>query len=70
MEMMGMKKTAELKAFLKELFTSQRLAVLATQNKGEPYGNLIAFMATDDLKHVLFATTRATRKYDYIHPEV
>jgi len=28
-----------------------------------PYGNLVAFMATDDVKHLLFATTRATRKY-------
>lgn len=66
MGMMPMKKTAQLRAFLKDLFTSQRLAVLATQNRGEPYGNLIAFMASDDLKHILFATTRATRKYDYM----
>lgn len=58
-----METTAQLKAFLKDLFASQRLAVLATQSKGQPYGNLVAFMATEDLKHLLFATTRATRKY-------
>ena len=58
-----MKKTSQLKEFLKDLFSSQRLAVLATQSKRQPYGNLVAFVATNDLKHVLFATTRATRKY-------
>jgi len=58
-----MEKTSQLEKFLKDLFSSQRLAVLATQSKRQPYGNLVAFMATDDLKHLLFATTRATRKY-------
>ena len=58
-----MERTARLKEFLKDLFSSQRLAVLATQSRKQPYGNLVAFMATDDLKHLLFVTTRATRKY-------
>ena len=58
-----MERTAQLREFLKDLFSSQRLAVLATQSRGRPYGNLVAFMATDDLKHLLFATTRATRKF-------
>lgn len=58
-----MERTAQLREFLKDLFSSQRLAVLATQNRRQPYGNLVAFMATDDLKHLLFATTRTTRKY-------
>jgi len=58
-----MEKSSQLKGFLKDLFSSQRLAVLATQSKGQPYGNLVAFMATRDLKHLLFATTRTTRKY-------
>jgi heme iron utilization protein len=61
-----MERTTRLKAFLKELFSSQRLAVLATQDKRQPYGNLVAFMATEDLKHLLFPTTRATRKYTNI----
>ncbi len=51
------------KKFLKDLFSTQRLAVLATQNRGQPYGNLVAFRATNDLKHLLFATTRTTRKF-------
>ncbi len=63
MRVIQMERTARVREFLKDLFSSQRLAVLATQNRRQPYGNLVAFMATDDLKHLLFATTRATRKY-------
>lgn len=63
MRAIQMEKTTLLKKFLKDLFMSQRLAVLATQNRRQPYGNLVAFMATEDLKYLLFATTRATRKY-------
>jgi nitroimidazol reductase NimA-like FMN-containing flavoprotein (pyridoxamine 5'-phosphate oxidase superfamily) len=61
-----MEKTSQLKEFLKDLFSSQRLAVLATQNKRQPYGNLVAFVAANDLKYLLFATTRGTRKYSNI----
>ena len=63
MRAIQMEKTSQLKEFLKDLLSSQRLAVLATQSKRQPYGNLVAFVATKDLKHLLFATTRATRKY-------
>ncbi|UCD88202.1 MAG: pyridoxamine 5'-phosphate oxidase family protein [Desulfobacterales bacterium] len=52
-----------LESLLRDLFRSQRLAVLATQREGQPFANLVAFAATDDLKHLAFATTRATRKY-------
>jgi heme iron utilization protein len=48
---------------IRSLLESQRLAVLSTQNHGQPYCNLIALAATADLKYLLFATTRATRKY-------
>ena len=54
----------ELEKLLKDLFASQSLAVLATQGKTGPYGNLVAFAVTDDLKQILFATARGTRKYD------
>jgi hypothetical protein len=54
----------DLKDLLKGLLSSQSLAVLATQNGGEPYACLVAFASTDDLKHLIFATTRGTRKYD------
>lgn len=52
-----------LESLLRDLFRFQRLAVLATQREGQPFTNLVAFAATDDLKHLAFATTRATRKY-------
>ncbi len=54
----------ELEQLLRQLFTGQLLAVLGTQSQSGPYGNLVAFFATDDLKHLLFATTRSTRKYE------
>jgi len=58
-----MKKPYRLKRLLKDLFSSQPLAVLATQFNGQPYGNLVAFAATEDLKGLLFATARGTRKF-------
>ena len=53
----------ELKETIKRILDSQRLAVLATHGEVRPYGSLVAFAATEDLKSILFATTRATRKY-------
>ena len=58
-----MNDTPETLAVIRNLLESQKLAVLSTQNHGQPYSNLIAIAATDDLKYLLFATTRATRKY-------
>jgi nitroimidazol reductase NimA-like FMN-containing flavoprotein (pyridoxamine 5'-phosphate oxidase superfamily) len=57
-------KKAELTNLLKKLFSDQLLAVLGTQGSSGPYGNLVAFAATDDLKNLIFATTRSTRKYE------
>lgn len=48
---------------LLQLYRSQPLAILATHNRGQPYGSLVAFAATDDLACLLFSTTRSTRKY-------
>ena len=58
-----MSETLETLTIIRNLLESQRLAVLSTQNHGQPYCNLIAIAAADDLKYLLFATTRATRKY-------
>ena len=59
-----MEDAGKLKHTVGELLRSQKLAVLSTHNKGQPYASLVVFAATEDLKHLLFATTRATRKYD------
>jgi nitroimidazol reductase NimA-like FMN-containing flavoprotein (pyridoxamine 5'-phosphate oxidase superfamily) len=49
---------------LKDLLDSQKLAVLGTHRQGQPYGSLVSFVATEDMKQLLFATTRSTRKYE------
>ena len=46
-----------------ELLSSQRLAVLSTDDHGKPYSSLIAFAAATDLKTLVFATPRPTRKF-------
>lgn len=45
------------------LLMAQSYAVLCTQSQSQPYGSLIAFAASDDLKTIVFATPVATRKY-------
>lgn len=49
---------------IRALFRSQKLAVLSTQRSGQPYASLVAFVASEDLKHLYFATARTTRKYN------
>ncbi len=61
--------TEDLKKTLSDLFLNQKLAVLSTSDMGKPYCSLIAFVATDDLNHIIFATTRATRKFDNLDRE-
>ena len=48
---------------IRELLESQQLAALATQAQGAPYASLVAFVASEDLKRLYFATSRSTRKY-------
>lgn len=49
---------------LRKLLADQRLAVLATREEdGQPYANLMAFVASDDLRTILLVTGRYTRKY-------
>lgn len=56
---------AHVRESLKELFRSQSLAVLATSLCEAPgtYTSLVGFAATDDLRHIVFATERGTRKH-------
>jgi general stress protein 26 len=60
---------SELEHFIRELFESQKLAVLGTQNEGQPYANLVAFAPSHDLKCLYFVTARATRKYANIEAD-
>ncbi len=58
-----MDSTQEIRSRLKDLCTSQKLAVVSTQSGGQPYASLVAFVASDDLRHIFFVTARATRKF-------
>lgn len=56
----------EIRATIKELLDSQKLAVLSTQRNGQPYSSLMAYGYTDDLKEIIIATGKATRKHQNI----
>jgi len=51
---------------LKAFFQTQKLTVLATQEPDHPYLSLMAYILTDDLKYLIAATKRGTRKYSNI----
>jgi heme iron utilization protein len=46
-----------------ELVNGQSFFILCTQGSGQPYGSLIAYTFTNDLKNFFFATSKNTRKY-------
>lgn len=48
---------------IRRLLESQKLGVLATQERGHPYTCLMAFSYSQDLSRLLFATSEATRKF-------
>ena len=58
-----METSAEIQNRVRKLFESQKLAVVATQTGGQPYASLVAFVTTDDLRHIFFVTARTTRKF-------
>lgn len=67
-----MERREEAEQLVRALLDSQRFAVLSTQSETGPYSSLIAFWASDDMSHVVFATMRATRKFNFLitHPRV
>jgi hypothetical protein len=62
-------KNPALLALVRDLLGSQRSAVLATQQGGQPYLSLMAFVATPDLKQLIVATERETKKYANLRAE-
>lgn len=46
-----------------QLMKEQPYAILCTQGQGQPYGSLVAFAVTEDLKSAVFGTPISTRKY-------
>ena len=55
-----------------QLLNSQKLGVLATQSEMYPHTSLVAYAFTKDLKFIIFATLKNSRKFKNIenHPEV
>jgi uncharacterized pyridoxamine 5'-phosphate oxidase family protein len=51
---------------LRSFDKTQYFGVLATNDNGQPYTSLISFAITPDLKKVIFATPKNTRKYKNI----
>lgn len=50
-------------AGIRQFLSTQFVAVLATHNQGQPYGSLVGFSVSPDLKSIFFATARSTRKF-------
>jgi len=58
-----MSSSSDLRQTLKDTLATQRFGVLATHGQGQSYGSLVAFAETGDLKQLVFATQRGTRKF-------
>ena len=54
---------SEHEQLINKIVNTQYFAVLNSVGEGQPYSNLVAFSASEDLKTLIFATTRSTRKY-------
>ena len=48
---------------ISRLLQKQKFGILSTQGKAQPYASIIGFETTRNLKHLFFATPKATRKY-------
>jgi heme iron utilization protein len=59
-----MKMPATVQAILPGLLETQKYAVLATDNHGQPYTSLMAFSVTEDLQSFILMTERGRLKYE------
>ena len=59
-----MKVPDTVKAILPGLLETQKYAVLATDNHGQPYTSLMAFSVTEDLQSFILMTERGRLKYE------
>ena len=58
--------SSEIQDTIRRVLERNRLAVLATQRKGQPHTSLIAFTPLEGLRFIAFATYRSTLKYKSI----
>lgn len=54
---------SSLRVKIQRLVIEQEYGVLCVQGSGQPYGALVAFAFSADLRHFTFATPISTRKY-------
>jgi nitroimidazol reductase NimA-like FMN-containing flavoprotein (pyridoxamine 5'-phosphate oxidase superfamily) len=59
-----MKVPDSVQALLPRLLETQKYAVLATDNHGQPYTSLMAFSVTEDLHSLILMTERGRLKYE------
>lgn len=59
--------TSNVQDRIRLLVSQQSFCVLCTQGGGQPYGSLIAYAFSDDLKQFFFTTPVATRKYKLLN---
>lgn len=59
-----MKAPDSVQALLPRLLETQKYAVLATDNHGQPYTSLMAFSVTEDLQSFILMTERGRLKYE------
>jgi nitroimidazol reductase NimA-like FMN-containing flavoprotein (pyridoxamine 5'-phosphate oxidase superfamily) len=60
---------AALEQTVRDLLASDGVAVLSTQGEDFPHVCLVAFAVTEDLRTIVFVTSRSTRKYANIQRE-
>lgn len=65
----AMNQSDRLRATLRQLLAAQNLAVLSTHHEGQPYASLVAFVAAEELKQIVFATARTTRKFSNLQAD-
>lgn len=51
---------------IRGLIRDQLYGVLCTQSNAQPYGSMVAFAFSDDLKYIVFGTPRNTNKYRFL----
>ena len=59
----GMTANPAVRDRIQQLADQQPYAALCVQGEGQPYGALVAFAFSRDLRHAVFVTPVATRKY-------
>jgi len=56
----------QLRQKIADLLSKEKFTVLASWDGKQPYNNLVAYIFTEDLKSILFATRKDTEKYQNI----